>query len=60
MNRDEEITPADVVQILSAVFANTNVPNPLALGDLNKDGQLSPTDVVMMLNYAFAGIAPPP
>ncbi|HXF49601.1 MAG TPA: Ig-like domain-containing protein [Verrucomicrobiae bacterium] len=55
LNRDEEITPSDVVQMLQAVFNNTNLPSPLALGDLNCDGFLSPTDAVLMLNAAFAG-----
>ncbi|HEU4436551.1 MAG TPA: Ig-like domain-containing protein [candidate division Zixibacteria bacterium] len=65
LNRDEEITPSDVVQMLQAVFNNVNIPSPLALGDLNCDGILSPTDVVVMLNAAFAGTVlqpcqPPP
>ncbi|MGH8003251.1 MAG: Ig-like domain-containing protein, partial [Limisphaerales bacterium] len=59
LNRDEEITPADVVQILQAVFQGINPPNPIALGDMDGLNGLTPTDVVILLNYAFAGVPPP-
>jgi len=59
LNRDEEITPTDVVLILQAVFMGTNIPNPPDLADMNKDGQLTPVDVVILSNHAFLDIPLP-
>jgi hypothetical protein len=58
LNRDEEPTQVDLVQLLQAVYLGTNLPNPPALGDLDFNGSLTPNDVVKMLNLVFIGIPP--
>jgi hypothetical protein len=59
LNRDEEVSPADGVQALQAIFVGSGIPEPPALLDMNRDGILTPVDAVTLLNYIFLGIPPP-
>jgi len=55
LNWDGQLTAADVVLELNAVFLNENFPAPFETADGNCDGQLGPSDVVLLLNATFAG-----
>jgi hypothetical protein len=55
LNLDRQLTTADVVLGLNAVFLAEPFPAPFASADGNCDGSLTPADVVQLLLRAFLG-----
>ncbi|HEU4437188.1 MAG TPA: FG-GAP-like repeat-containing protein, partial [candidate division Zixibacteria bacterium] len=55
LNGDYDLTPADVVLMLSCVFLGSG-DCVLAMADVDCNGNLSPSDVVVELNAVFQGI----
>lgn len=59
LNADLNLSPADVVIELNAVFLSSSYPAPFCAADMNCSGDLSPADVVLALNVIFLGSLPP-
>lgn len=59
LNLDGQLTTADVVLELNAVFLAEAFPAPFASADGNCDGSLTPADVVLLLLRAFLGTSFP-
>ncbi len=55
LNLDAELSPADVVSQLNAIFLGSSFPAPFCAADANCDAQLTPSDVVILLNAVFSG-----
>jgi len=55
LNLSGQLTPADVVLEINAVFLGQPYPAPFETGDSNCDGGLTPADVVIHLNVTFLG-----
>jgi hypothetical protein len=58
-NADGVIDIGDVVYLVSYLYRNGPVPNPLEVGDCNCDGIVDVGDVVYLINYLFKGGPPP-
>ena len=55
LNLDANLSPADVVSQLNAVFLSSSFPASFCAADTNCDAQLTPSDVVTLLNAVFSG-----
>jgi hypothetical protein len=56
VNRDKEISLADVVYLINYLFKNGPAPVPvLGVGDVNCDGTVGIVDAVYLINYLFNG-----
>jgi hypothetical protein len=58
-NTDRQINVGDVVSIISYVFKDGALPDPLASGDANCDYDVNVGDAVALINYIFRGGLPP-
>jgi cysteine-rich repeat protein len=54
MNEDGELTPSDIVFLLSCVFSGTGICE-LSFADVNCNAALDPSDIVFELLAVFAG-----
>lgn len=53
LNLDRQLTIADVVLELNAVFLQLSFPAPYTAADGNCDSSLSPADIVLLLRAVF-------
>ena len=54
-NSDGDLSVADVISILSYLFAGGKEPDPLDAADVNDSGVIDLSDAIYLLGYLFAG-----
>jgi len=58
-NGDGTVELGDVVYLITYLYKNGPVPNPLLIGDVNHNGEVELGDVVYLINYLYKSGLPP-
>jgi hypothetical protein len=59
LNKDGNVTSADIIQLVNYVFKSGAEPDPLVLGEINGEPPVTSADIIHLLNYVFKGGPPP-
>jgi hypothetical protein len=59
VNRDLQISSADIIFLVNYIFKSGFAPDPLDLGEVNGEPPITSTDVIYLVNYVFKSGPPP-